>query len=162
MRRSVFALLVLLGALVISVVSPLVYDRYVEDNCLTTGDTKDSVTVHMAVAQVLNPQFTDVQDVLQHQEEVKNDAFVDSVYIHIPKDALYNISRVVIGRAGSATKRSIVHEYIANYNNVYKYIKEKVPLTRGDTIKLPPSSSTDTIIDGKHFKLIKETKNEQD
>lgn len=161
MKRSIFAFLVLLGALVISIASPLIYDHYVDDTeCCSIGDAVDSVSVDWAVAQVMNPVFTDIDEVLVYQENQLEDRSIDSVFFSIPKEALIDISKVLIGRSSRATKFSIVEEYKKNYQSTYKYLaddKPKVPIATGDTIKLPPSKTSDTVINGKHYKLIKET-----
>ncbi len=163
MKRSIFAFLVLLGALVISIASPLIYDHYIDDTeCCSIGDAVDSVSVDLAVAQVMKPVFTDIDEVLVYQENQLEDRSIDSVFFSIPKEALVDISKVLIGRSSRATKFSIVEEYKKNYQSTYKYLAKPDPVmitrTIGDTtIKLPPSKTDDTLINGKHYKLIKET-----
>lgn len=161
MKRSVFAFLVLLGALVISIASPLIYDHYVDNtkSCLT-GDAVDSVSVNLAVAQIVNPVFTDIDEVLTYQEDQLEDRVTDSIFFSIPKETLIDISKVLIGRSSRATKFSIVEEYKKNYQSTYKYLAaDPVMTTRmiGDTLRLPSSKANDTLINGKHYKLIKET-----
>jgi hypothetical protein len=112
MKRSIFAFLVLLGALVISIASPLIYDRYVDDTeCCSIGDAVDSVSVDWAVAQVMNPVFMNIDEVLTYQEDQLEDRNIDSVFLSIPKEVLVDISKVLIGRSSRATKFSIVEEY---------------------------------------------------
>jgi len=165
MKRSIFAFLVLLGALVISIASPLIYDHYVDDTeCCSIGDAVDSVSVDWAVAQVMNPVFTDIDEVLVYQENQLEDRSIDSIFFSIPKETLIDISRVLIGRSSRATKFSIVEEYKKNYQSTYKYLAtDPVMTTRmiGDTLKLPASKANDTLINGKHYKLIKETRSNE-
>jgi hypothetical protein len=82
----------------------------------------------------------------------------------IPKDVLVNISQVVIGNTGNATKKSIVEEFRRHYKPIYQYIKpleqfqQSTNTAPNDTTKSIRGIRDDTIINGgKTFVLIKET-----
>lgn len=163
MKKILYVLLAIVGVVMLSIVSSLSYNHYVNkvDPSITTEDTTMSVQTVEALAQVINPTFTSVDDVHQfYRQQVERNS-IDSIFMAIPPDVLTNIAQVVIGRMGQADKKSIVEEFKKNYTPVYQYIKPENQMSAlnksRDTIKLPPSTKTDTIINGKHFQLIKET-----
>ena len=84
-----------------------------------------------------------------------NDRFDDSIFASLPEETFINVATVVHNRDNVLTKSAIVKEYLHGedvYNNlpVTKPIEVSSMCTESvDTVK-------DTIINGKHFKLIKE------
>ena len=163
MKKFLNVLLAAVGVVLLSIVSSLSYNHYVNkvDPGITTEDTLTGVQVAETMAQVINPTFKSTDDVREfYQHEIERIS-TDSVFMAIPYDVLINISQVVIGRNGHADKKSIVEEFRQNYKPVYQYIKpkeiEQLQTLKGDSIKLPPNIRADTIINGKKFQLIKET-----
>ncbi len=170
-----YVLLALVGVVLLSVVSSLGYNHYVNEvnpGFMSKDTTTFGVQLEEAVAQVTNPEFTTVNDVFEFYERTSKQKEVDSIFLTIPPKVLVNIAKVVIGREGTATKESIVDEFRQNYDAIYKHLIDNpdseitlVPdesSTRsvqvGDTLSLPPGVTHDTVINGKKFRLVKETK----
>lgn len=163
MKKFMYVLLAAVGVVLLSIVSSLGYNHYVSSVYpeLTEEDTIVGVQVSEAVTQVINPTFKSVGDVFQFREREAEQDSIDATFFSIPPDVLTNIAQVVIGRDGEANKKSIVKEYNDRYRQVYKYLPPNPPATAvPETIKTPPSIERDTVINGRVFKIIKETKNE--
>lgn len=169
MKKLLCIVLAIVGVVVLSCVSSLGYNHYVnKTNIVTPGDTM-SAQIEEAVAQVNNPTFLTVEDVFQfRQREAEKDS-INLLFKSIPDDVLFNISKVVIGRNGQADKKSIAEEFRKNYKPIYQYIPS-TPSTSSassqtskpnDTIGLPYSIRADTVINGRHFQLIKETRSNE-
>jgi len=160
MKKILYVILGIIGVVVLSCVSSLGYNHYVNKTNVTTEDTTVSAQVEEAVAQVYNPTFETVDDIFVFRRQLAEVDSINTVFKNIPDDALVNISKVVIGRNGHANKKSIVEEFLKNYKPIYQYIDPTttIPQTTrsGDTIRLPASKESDTVINGQHFKLIKE------
>lgn len=160
MKKILYVILGIIGVVVLSCVSSLGYNHYVnKTEIVTPGDTTVSAQIEDAVAQVNNPTFLTVEDVFQFRERQAEEDSINVTFNNIPPEALINISKVVIGRNGHADKKSIVEEFYKNYKPVYQYIPSVTidPLKQNDSVKLPPNIRADTMINGKHFQLIKET-----
>lgn len=165
MKRSIFAFLVLLGAMVISIASPLIYNHYVNETQSLTGDATYSAVTEEITAQVTNPVFSTSEDAVQFHERECLQWETDSVFNSMPPEAVKTIATVLIGRKGFADKQSIADEFKTNYKDTYQFVtvveKQSGPpnVGKSDTIKGPHSVTQDTIINGKRFQLIKETEN---
>lgn len=156
MKKVLNFLLACVGVVVLSCVSSLGYNYYMESDKTSTEDTLQQVVqFEQMLTQTADPKFTSVDDIFrfyQRQIEIKS---TDSVFLAIPPDALRNIAQVIIGNKGSATKKDIVDEFRQRYRSVYQYIKPvetSVQAQQDDTIHI---RSADTIINGERFKLIK-------
>lgn len=152
MKKVLNFILACVGVVLLSCVSSLGYNYYMDDSEKTSEDTLQQVVqFEQAVAQAADPTFTSVDDVFQFYERQVEIRSIDSVFLSIPPDALRNITNVIIGNKGRATKKEIVEEFRQRYRSVYQYIKP-IQAQQGDTIHI---RSADTIINGEHFKLIK-------
>ena len=161
MKRFMQILVALAAVVLLSIVSSLGVYHYVsqENPDLLTKDTAVNAQAELAFEQVTNPVMLSIDDVIQFRQRTVDQNLCDSIFNSIPEEVLTNIAQVVIGRQHSATKKDIVDEYKRNYRTVYQYIKTPPTATSDrsdDTIKV--QSPPDTVIDGKHFKLIKENK----
>lgn len=156
MKKVLNFLLACVGVVVLSCVSSLGYNYYMESDKTSTEDTLQQVVqFEQMLTQTADPKFTSVDDVFQFYERQVEIKSIDSVFLAIPPDALRNIAQVIIGNKGSATKKDIVDEFRQRYRSVYQYIKPietPVQAQQGDTIHI---RSADTIINGERFKLIK-------
>ena len=140
MKKALYVILTIVGVVALSIVSSLGYNYY-EDQKLSDFQEDTTVNVQQAVAQVLNPVFTSVEDVFQFYERTTEENSLDSTFMSIPPDALINIAQVVIGRNGTATIRDIVYEYRQKYKSLYQYIKPIDNITsesQDSTGKTPP------------------------
>ena len=115
----------------------------------------DSVMIVKALDKLSNPEFETVEDISKYRQRMVNDRFDDSIFASLPEETFINVATVVHNRDNVLTKSAIVKEYLHGedvYNNlpVTKPIEVSSMCTESvDTVK-------DTIINGKHFKLIKE------
>lgn len=158
MKNFVYTLLAAIGVVLLSIVSSLGYNHYVDSEQTAT---KDTIQANEALVQTIDPTFKSVEDVFQFREREAERDSIDVTFFSIPPDVLTNIARVVIGRDGQADKKSIVKEYNDRYRQVYKYLPPNPPATAvPETIKTPPSIERDTVINGQVVKIIKEIKNE--
>lgn len=167
MKKFLCFVLAAVGVVLLSIVSSLGYNYYVDHNSdLMQEDTEISTQLKEAVVQVVNPTFTTVEEVHQFRQQEFEKNSIDSTFMIIPPDALTTISNVVIGQSGFATKESIVKEFRRNYDPIYQYIKpdeihKALQLEKPvDSVKLPVkirSADDDTItVNGKKFKMVKE------
>ena len=156
MKKFLLGLLMCIGVVALSIVSSLGYNYYEDQKYsgFLTEDTTNYVQVEKAVAQVLNPVFTTVDDVYQFYQHRADENSLDSTFMSIPNDVLINISQVVLGRQGSATIRDIVYEYRQKYKSVYQYIKplDSTAINKPmDSVKTPPAIRADTVINGQKY-----------
>lgn len=114
-----------------------------------TEDKAEYVLSEMGVEQyvdsIMNPEFSELSEVLSEQNIMVGEAYTDSVFIHIPPEILRNVATVVLKR-GSATKNQIVMEYLAN-----KDIYESLPppeekSTSNDTPKNDNATKNNTTV----------------
>ena len=73
---------------------------------------EDSAWVCSVVESIVNPEFSKVVDVLQFKENVRQSYLVDSIFLSMPDEVLKNVANVAIRKYGTATKLSIVSEYL--------------------------------------------------
>lgn len=88
----------------------------------------DSI-VQKSVAEMINPTFGSVDDVIAYRiifEDIKQ---VDSIFNYLPDATVEYVSNVLFNRKEPLNKKSIVHEYQIN-RNVY------------DNLPLPPVADT--------------------
>lgn len=116
----------------------------------------DSVITNNVIAQVSNPVFTTVDEVLSYQSQKWDELFIDSVFSNIPPEILEIVAKVRLGRLQQVTKKELVIEYLQHHQDIYKYIAT-------DSIPLPPAravddilscDTADTVINGKPYKLL--------
>lgn len=170
MKRFMQILGCITGVLLLSIVSSLGVYNYMEEHYPRVEDTQASsvpTSTEELVTQVLNPIMTSVDEIVQFRMMLAESEIYDSIFMSVPTDILVNISQVVIGKYGTATKKDIAEEYLQNYNDVYRYIVQReTPPTvtlpsSSDTLKLPPRNKDDTVYNGEHFILVKELKQNQ-
>lgn len=160
-------LLASVGVVLLSVVSSLGVYNYVCEKEISsyTKGTEYSVQIEDIIEQMTNPEFKDVNAVVSYRKKQQVWYEIDSIFESIPYETLKTVSQVVIGRNGSAAKKDLVDEYEKNYSTVYRYIKAdnvpKDPPIQSGTIKVSLPTEYDTIINGKAFKLITETKSDE-
>ena len=90
---------------------------------IPTEDTtaNDSAYVAQKVESIVNPQFTNIRELISFRTQMNEDYAIDSVFRVIPEPILNNVASVLFKKNGFATKKSIVEEYRANssiYNNL--------------------------------------------
>lgn len=147
MKRFVYALLILIGVVLLSIVSSLGVYHYENQKSILSGSQEDTLDVQEMIAQVNNPTFTSIDAVHQYYHNVIDNASIDSTFKSIPLEALINISQVIIGRQGKASVRDIVYEYRQKYRSLYQYIKPTETLNaviKEEQNTPPPIRNADT------------------
>ena len=155
MKKFLNGLLVAIGVMALSIVTSLGYNHYVtqeQPEFFTNEDTLDwNVQVNDAVMQVINPTFMSIDEVYRCRMEMTDIDSINHAFMSIPIETLTDISKVLIGNEGWASKKSIVEEYRKRYDSIYKH------LIHGPND--PPSDTTtvgtgDTVINGISYKKI--------
>lgn len=148
---------------------------YLMSSCENSGSffgDKDEVTqeyvdstVAVAAQNLINPLFSNVDDVLAFREKSLEGQAIDDVFNTMPEEILTNVASVCIKREGHVSKRTIVYEYRANrsiYDNLPQASNDNTSTqeaakTPADTVKRRPDGTItyqqhDTTIDGRKYK----------
>lgn len=111
----------------------------------------DSVYIARTIDEALNPTFDNVQEICKYKERYAEESCTDSIFIHMPHETFINVATVVYNRDGSLTKNAVIAEYLHG-KTIYDNLQRKQLLEDYTYEK----HTVDTIIDGKHFQLVKE------
>lgn len=118
---------------------------------IRTERCNDSVYIARTIDEALNPTFDNVREICKYKERSVEESTTDSIFVHMPDEVFINVSTVVYNRDGSLTKNAVVTEYLHG-KAIYDNLQRKQP--HEDDIY--EKHTVDTIIDGKHFQLVKE------
>lgn len=114
----------------------------------------DSLMVSKMMQEVDNPTFADYSDALVYQKVEGKWRHQDSVFFSIPERVMQNVVSVLEKSGQPVNKISIASEFEAN-RHVYLNLPDKQDqyhaLVPPD---IPNMVTIDTIIDGKHVKLV--------
>lgn len=114
----------------------------------------DSLMVSKMMQEVDNPTFADYSDALVYQKVEGKWRHQDSVFFSIPEKVMQNVVSVLEKSGQPVNKISIASEFEAN-RHVYLNLPDKQDqyhaLVPPD---IPNTVTIDTIIDGKHVKLV--------
>lgn len=114
----------------------------------------DSLMVSKMMQDIDNPTFTDCSDVIEFQRSEGQWRHQDSVFFSIPEKVMRDVVSVLEKSGKPLTKMSISNEFEMN-KHVYLNLPDKQD--QYDAITPPDIPNTvtiDTIIDGKHVKLV--------
>lgn len=114
----------------------------------------DSLMVSKMMQDIDNPTFTDCSDVIEFQRSEGQWRHQDSVFFNIPEKVMRDVVSVLEKSGKPLTKMSISNEFEMN-KHVYLNLPDKQD--QYDAITPPDIPNTvtiDTIIDGKHVKLV--------
>lgn len=114
----------------------------------------DSLMVSKMMQDIDNPTFTDCSDVIEFQRSEGQWRHQDSVFFSIPEKVMRDVVSVLEKSGKPLTKTSISNEFEMN-KHVYLNLPDKQD--QYDAITPPDIPNTeviDTIIDGKHVKLV--------
>ena len=114
----------------------------------------DSLMVSKMMQDIDNPTFTDCSDVIEFQRSEDQWRHQDSVFFSIPEKVMRDVVSVLEKSGKPLTKMSISNEFEMN-KHVYLNLPDKQD--QYDAITPPDIPNTvtiDTIIDGKHVKLV--------
>ena len=114
----------------------------------------DSLMVSKMVQEIDNPTFADYSDALTYQKTEGQWRHQDSVFFRIPEKVMRDVVSVLSKSGEPITKGSISHEFEVN-KHVYLNLPDKQDqynvITPPD---IPNTEVIDTIIDGKHVKIV--------
>ena len=114
----------------------------------------DSLMVSKMMQDIDNPTFTDYSDVIEFQRSEGQWRHQDSVFFSIPEKVMRDVVSVLEKSGKPLTKMSISNEFEMN-KHVYLNLPDKQDqyhaLVPPD---IPNTVTIDTIIDGKHVKLV--------
>lgn len=123
----------------------------------------DSVDLYKTLEQTSNPTFKSLDDVSSYYQKEKNARMLDSTFFALPLETVTNVYSVLVRNNVPPTKTSIAKEYLDNvrvYSNLPKN-KDVHESLNDDTPDIPddiPNTVTiDTIINGKHVKILQES-----
>ena len=114
----------------------------------------DSLMVSKMMQDIDNPTFIDCSDVIEFQRSEGQWRHQDSVFFSIPEKVMRDVVSVLEKSGKPLTKMSISNEFEMN-KHVYLNLPDKQD--QYDAITPPDIPNTvtiDTIIDGKHVKLV--------
>lgn len=114
---------------------------------------EDSLMVTKMMAEVDNPTFADVDEVLTYYHDEKLWKEQDSIFFSIPQKVIPDIVSVLQKNHDPVTKVNIANEF-KNNKRIYLNLPDKYnmyePLTPPD---IPNAKTVDTVIDGKHVQI---------
>lgn len=114
----------------------------------------DSLMVSKMMQDIDNPTFTDCSDVIEFQRSEGQLRHQDSVFFSIPEKVMRDVVSVLEKSGKPLTKMSISNEFEMN-KHVYLNLPDKQDQYDAITPPDVPNTVTiDTIIDGKHVKLV--------
>lgn len=114
----------------------------------------DSLMVSKMMQDIDNPTFTDCSDVIEFQRSEGQWRHQDSVFFNIPEKVMRDVVSVLEKSGKPLTKMSISNEFEMN-KHVYLNLPDKQDQYSAITPPdIPNTVTIDTIIDGKHVKLV--------
>lgn len=117
----------------------------------------DSADLEKVLGDISNPTFKSIDDALTYYQVEKQSRSNDSVFFSIPPEVITNVYSVLMKRNIVPTKTAIVSEYLDNVQ-VYSNLPRCTQTTEAplDSIDVPNTKVVDTIINGKHIKVLQE------
>jgi len=79
-------------------------------------EDEDSTQIALAVKAVIEPFFTNVDDIATYQMRFKSRKAMEETFSQMSPQMLERVSKVVLNKHGSATLEDIVTEYKLNYD----------------------------------------------
>ena len=128
MRKFIYGCIIVLFAVLASTAASVALVSC--DNPRVSSMLPQSVSkasVQACLDSIVNPVFTNVNDVFELQKQLTSNAFIDSVFMSMPPDVLKNVSTVMIKKRPHCTKDDIVGEFLQN-----RQIYENLPATPPD------------------------------
>ena len=122
----------------------------------TKGEIRhdDSLMVSKMMQEIDNPTFANCSDVIEFQRSEGQWRHQDSVFFSIPEKVMRDVISVLEKSGKPLTKMSISNEFEMN-KHVYLNLPDKPDLYQAITPPdVPNTEVVDTIIDGKHVKVI--------
>ena len=123
----------------------------------STSEYVDSAGLEKVLGDINNPTFKSVDDALTYYLDEKQFRSNDSVFFSMTPEVITNVYSVLVKRNIVPTKTAIVSEYLDNVQ-VYSNLPRCTQITEVslDSIDVPNTKVVDTIINGKHIKVLQE------
>lgn len=114
-----------------------------------------------AVDAYKNPLMVSIKEVVDLQEQIASDNFVDSVFVSLPEDVLVNVASVALKTKESVTKQDIVEEFLSG-KRIYTSLPSENEITKDAapdilSIELKKEESTE-VTDAGNNTVIKTSK----
>ena len=123
----------------------------------------DSVDLYRTLSQMSNPTFKSLDDVGSYYQKEKDARMLDSTFFALPLETVTNVYSVLVRNNVTPTKASIAKEYLDNvrvYSNLPKNEDIHEAFNNGSPDipnDIPNTVTVDTIINGKHVKILQES-----
>ena len=123
----------------------------------------DSVDLYRTLSQMSNPTFKSLDDVSSYYQKEKDARMLDSTFFALPLETVTNVYSVLVRNNVTPTKASIAKEYLDNvrvYSNLPKNEDIHEAFNNGSPDipnDIPNTVTVDTIINGKHVKILQES-----
>lgn len=114
----------------------------------------DSLMVSKMMQDIDNPTFTDCSDVIEFQRSEGQWRHQDSVFFSIPEKVMRDVVSVLEKSGKPLTKMSISNEFEMNKHVYLNLPDEQDQYSAITPPDIPNTVTIDTIIDGKHVKLV--------
>ena len=116
----------------------------------------DSVDLYRVLSEEQNPTFSNVDDAICYHQDQIDKHFEDSVFLKMSPEDISNVYEVLVKQNAKTDKYAIVSEYLDHYKVYANLPKPKIEYTAIDST-IPNTEIVDTIIDGKHVKVLQES-----
>lgn len=123
----------------------------------------DSADLYKILSEMSNPTFKSLDDVNSYYRKAKESRVLDSTFFSLPLETITNVYSVLVRNNVTPSKDNIAKEYLDNirvYSNlpksedVYESLNNGAPDIPND---IPNTVTVDTIINGKHVKILQES-----
>lgn len=150
-----FLLLFALTIIVESTVCSCKRERLVNPFDKNKLRAQDSALVVKIIRDGINPSFRSVNELVLFRTQLVENAINDSLFKAIPVPILQDIGDMCIHKYGRVDKKLVLNEYTTFMTN-----KEELPrataIPHSHPLDTQRIQSEDTIINGKHWKLVRE------
>lgn len=160
MKKFIFALSVVLLAVIASVGSSIAYEKWIVQP--ETG-TFVSQAVSDSFQDYFSPVFSSSEEAMIYYDQAVDEHATDSIFVNIPRDVATNIITVVAGQNQQFDVKDIVLEYLHRYMSVYQYLRDSTNTNAPTEIQIdqqtravlpePDSTQHDTVINGQIYNL---------
>ena len=147
MRKFIYGCLIVLIAAVVSVATNVALTSC--DNPVIKGPSVKTADVQLCLDSIGNPFIGSFDEAYELQQELKTNAFIDSVFCSMNKEILKNVTTVVTKKLHYATKDDIVGEFLGNrqiYENLPPPDNNASNATSSTTVKTTDPTSIPGII----------------
>ena len=110
----------------------------------------DSMITANVIAKMSNPEFKSVSEVIIFRDQLQENEQTDSIFMALPAGVLRDVTNVLLNKNGTATKLTIVNEYLDNqsvYNNLSP--KQSQSNENAEEVKIRNDTSATKILENR-------------